>query len=189
MLEENGWRCAACQTEQVCQRTLAEVNRMVWILNYNEDFRSDFFPWVRRAEQSALRQQGSSYCGGSHFLGAQGSAAYLICSSFSESTPGTSCSWKAASGTFKMELIGCCLDHSKLNIHLPPFPRCQGAEGGGWHPAVIFSYCRTGYQTFHSCSRATAQWKLLSLKHGPQMLLHVIGVIWVPQVAVGVIIF
>lgn len=155
-------KCAACQTEQVCQRTPAEVNRMVWISAYNEDFRNDFFPWERRAEQSALGQQGSLDCGGSHFLGAQSLAAYLICCSFSESTPGSSCSWEAASGTFKMELIGCCLDLSELNVYLPPFPRCQGAEGGGWHPAVMFC-CRTEYQTLHFCSRPTSMSKLLFL--------------------------
>lgn len=128
-----------------------------------QDFISDFFPWEKRAEQSALGQQGSLCCGGSHFLGARSPAAYLICGSFSESTPGSSCSWKAASGTFKTELIGCCLDHSELNIHLSPFPRCQGAEGGGWHPAVMFVCCRTGYQTLHFCSRATSMSKLLFL--------------------------
>lgn len=65
--------------------------------------------------------------------------------------------------TFKLELIGSCLDHSELNIHLPPFPRCQGAEGGGWHPAVMFSCWGTGCQTLHFCSRATSMSKLLFL--------------------------
>lgn len=57
-----------------------------------------------RGKQSSLLwgHQDSFYCGGSHFLGAQGPSAYLICGSFSENTPGSSCSWKAASsGTFK----------------------------------------------------------------------------------------
>lgn len=167
---------ALCQTEPVWWSTPAEVNGEVWILTCSEDFEKWFLSLEEESRERAalaMGQQGSSHRGGNRFLDAQTPAAYLTYGSFSapcSSMPGLSCSWKpTTSGTFKMGLVRCCLDHSELNSHqkglkcppvLPaPFPQVPRSSKGC--NGLLLQDCVTRH--FTCCSRAGARSKPLFL--------------------------